>query len=71
MEDIIKLLLEGKKVYLGDESMNAFIDGKAMIFENDEEAIAFYADYEAIAYAFYLEDDELKTRVIYDPCDFF
>lgn len=65
-ENIRKLLMRGRKEYMG-ECMDAFIDERLMEFDNDAEAINFYADYEAIAYAFYLDGDEVKRKIIYDP----
>ena len=65
-ENIRKLLMRGRKVYMGD-CMDAFIDERLMEFDNDAEAINFYADYEATAYAFYLDGDEVKRKIIYDP----
>lgn len=67
MEKIKEMLKQGKKVYVG-ECMEAGIDGNPMGFSNDREAINFYADYEASAYAYYLDEhDELKLKLIYDP----
>ncbi len=65
-ENIRKFLMQGRKVYMG-ECMDAFIDERLMEFDNDAEAINFYADYEATAYAFYLDGDEVKRKMIYDP----
>ena len=67
MERIKEKLKQGKKVYVG-ECMNADIDGIPIEFDSNREAIQFYADYEASAYAYYLDDhDELNTKLIYDP----
>lgn len=51
--------------------MNALIDGRIMEFENDKEAIRFYANYEAECYKLIVEDDEVITKCIYDPYDCF
>lgn len=66
---ILKLLKGGKKVYVG-YYMNDCIDVKPLVFEDDREAIQFYANDEAAAYRFLLTDDgRLTMKKIYDPFD--
>ena len=66
LNEVIKLLKKGKSVYVG-YCLNGCIDGKPVVFENDREAINFYANYEAEAYKFTFEDNEITKVLIYDP----
>ena len=70
IKQVTKLLEEGKQVYTG-YCMNGLIDGKLLTFEDDKEAINFYANYEAECHKFYIEDGELCQKTIYDPYDCF
>ena len=70
MEKLDTEKLKDGKYYRG-YCMNALIDGRIMEFENDKEAIRFYANYEAECYKLIVEDDEVITKRIYDPYDCF
>lgn len=70
IESIKNLLKQGKSVYVGC-CLNADVDGIPMEFENDKEAIRTLSNYEAEVYKFYLENDEVQKKLLYDPFDCF
>ena len=70
MENLLKLLKDGKNVYVG-YCLNADVDGIPMIFENDKEAIRTLSNYEAEIYKLYIEKDNISKKLLYDPYDCF